>query len=560
MKKALLIFFLVVWKISNSQPILKEEALQLGKSFFDFKGYKYDSKNVEIKEVKENDTIFFYEIYAGNASVIISSNYLAGPILAYSFENRISFSDLPDEHGANFWVDGYKKLIRHVLHNPTDSSNFQKKLLQKLLVKNNSKEQFWLIKTKWNQDVNYNGTCGRNDSNNICYNKFVMNLGELIGCDCGRCPVGCVAVAVGQIMRYWKFPYLRYDWCNMPAYLDSLSSIVQADAIARLLKDVANAVEMFFCIGFTCNSFAWPKNAEKALKDEFNYHNSIDIIRKTYYSQANWKKKIRNQLDDKQPVFYSGCESLSSCHAFICDGYDYDETSLFHFNFGWSGDDDGFYFMFDDDGNNFIEFKKYQEAIINIKPSEDFNCNNVIVVSENFQYGWPTNFLYYHPRAGYITTSSSAQVVISAGEVVDYKAFNEIIIDEPFVVEPGGEFSAEIVPCPKYCDVEVFSQYNQKNENNIEKKDKLDDFAEEKLQIQILSNPVNNNLVIKLNDMVGRDMELTILNVLGQVCLISNFPINDNTITIDVSSLKSGFYLLKVKTGNLQKTASFIKL
>ena len=39
MKRALLIFFLVVWKISNSQPILKEEALQLGKSFFDYKGY-----------------------------------------------------------------------------------------------------------------------------------------------------------------------------------------------------------------------------------------------------------------------------------------------------------------------------------------------------------------------------------------------------------------------------------------------------------------------------------------------------------------------------------------
>jgi hypothetical protein len=274
-----------MWEIGNTQPILKNEALQLGKTFLDFKGYKYDSKDVEIKEVKENDTIFFYEIYAGNASVIISSNYLAGPILAYSFENRISFSDLPEEHGANFWVEGYKKLIRHVMKNPIDSSNFQKKLLDKLQSKNTSKGQFWLIKTRWNQDVNKDTTCGPNNS--ICYNKFVK---ENESCPCGHCAVGCVAVAVGQIMRYWKYPYLNYDWCNMPAYLDDSSSIVQADAIAHFLADVADAVHMKFCFS-DCQSFAWPKNAEKALKNIFNYDASIDIIRKIFYSQTNWKKR-----------------------------------------------------------------------------------------------------------------------------------------------------------------------------------------------------------------------------------------------------------------------------
>ena len=337
--------------------------------------------------------------------------------------------------------------------------------------------------------------------------------------------------------------------------------IVQADAIAHFLADVANAVEMDFCDDQQCSSSSNIKKAKKALIDEFNYHNSIDIIRKTYHSQANWKKIIRDQLDDAQPVYYRGC-SERGCHAFICDGYDYDEKSLFHFNFGWGGNDDGFYFMFDDDGNNFIEFKKSQKAIINIKPSEDFNCNNVIVVSENFQYGWSANFLYYHPRAGYITTSSSSPVLISAGEVVDYKAFNEIIIDQPFVVEPGAEFSAEIVPCPIYCDVETPSKYNQKMEKvyNTANEDKPYDITEEKLHLQIIPNPVNNNLVIKLDNMVGQEMELTIFNLVGKVCLSTHFTIDGNTIPLDVSSLKSGFYVLKVKTRNSQKTVSFVKL
>jgi hypothetical protein len=556
MRRILSIIFLLIWEIGNTQPILKNEALQLGKSFLDFKGYKYDSKDVEIKEVKENDTIFFYEIYAGNASVIISSNYLAGPILAYSLENRISFSDLPEEHGANFWLEGYKKLIRHVMKNPTDSSNFQKKLLDKLQSKNTSKGQFWLIKTLWNQDVNINSTCGPNNS--ICYNKFVKKNDT---CPCGHWPVGCVAVAVGQIMRYWKYPYLRYDWCNMPAYLNDSSSIVQADAIAHFLADVADAVHMNFCIS-DCESLAWPKNAEKALKNIFNYDASIDIIRKIFYSQTNWKKKIRNQLDDKQPVFYSGCKSLLSCHAFVCDGYDDDYPDLFHFNFGWGNDKDGFYYMFNDDGTPLIEFKKFQEAIINIKPPVGFNCNSVLVVSESSQYNMYANFLYYHPRAGYITTSSSSPVLISAGEVVDYKAFNEIIIDQPFVVEPGAEFSAEIVPCPINCDVETPSQYNQKmeEENDTDKEDKPYDITEEKLHLQIIPNPVNNNLEIKLDEMVGQDVELTIFNVVGKGCLSSHFTIDGNTITLDVSSLNSGFYVLKVKTRNLQKTRSFVKL
>jgi hypothetical protein len=66
------------------------------------------------------------------------------------------------------------------------------------------------------------------------------------------------------------------------------------------------------------------------------------------------------------PLYYAGWSVPNiNGHAFVCDGYQ--NGDYFHFNFGWSGSDNGYYYLdnLTPGGNN---FNLAQELIINIYP------------------------------------------------------------------------------------------------------------------------------------------------------------------------------------------------
>lgn len=58
----------------------------------------------------------------------------------------------------------------------------------------------------------------------------------------GRCRVGCFAVAVGQLMAYWKKP-TKYDWNVVTQYksLTTTSPVATKDKVSTLLYDIARA-------------------------------------------------------------------------------------------------------------------------------------------------------------------------------------------------------------------------------------------------------------------------------------------------------------------------------
>lgn len=73
-------------------------------------------------------------------------------------------------------------------------------------------------------------------------------------------------------------------------------------------------------------------------------------------------------------------------------------------------------------------------------------------------------------------------------------------------------------------------------------------------QIKTFPNPVNNNLNISSNKEI---IKVSIYNILGQEVITKN--INANEGIIDVSTLTSGTYFLKVFAGTLLKTLKIIK-
>jgi hypothetical protein len=79
---------------------------------------------------------------------------------------------------------------------------------------------------------------------------------------------------------------------------------------------------------------------------------------------------MRQELDAGRPILMSGYPrpgtGLEDGHAFVCDGYA--ENDYFHFNFGWSGDDDGYYLL-KRLTPGFNDYSADQTAWIGLQPS-----------------------------------------------------------------------------------------------------------------------------------------------------------------------------------------------
>lgn len=209
-----------------------------------------------------------------------------------------------------------------------------------------------LLETKYNQGEPYNNQCPMINYSN--------------GTTWGRAVTGCVATAMAQMMRYWKYPAtgqgshsyicepnggqsftesmdfstVTFDWDNMlPVYTYGNYTATQADAVARLMHACGVSVDM----GYTPNeSGANSQAVPVALERYFKYDSSIAYASRTLFSNAEWEQLVYNELAASRPVQVSGSGSQGG-HAFVCDGYQGDH--YFHFNWGWGGTSDG-YFMF----------------------------------------------------------------------------------------------------------------------------------------------------------------------------------------------------------------------
>lgn len=194
---------------------------------------------------------------------------------------------------------------------------------------------------------------------------------------------GCVALTMAQLMRYWEYPtkgvgshsYIHstygqlsanfgsttYDWNNMPVRLYESSSDAAKRAVATLVYHCGVAVETNY--GQESSS-APSNNVLDAMPQYFGYSTDISKEYKRDYTDNQWKRLLMDELDALRPFFYTGQNRYA--HAFICDGYD--EQGYFHFNWGWGGNNDGYYAIgsltpgqYTFDVNNYV--------IIGIKPS-----------------------------------------------------------------------------------------------------------------------------------------------------------------------------------------------
>lgn len=115
-------------------------------------------------------------------------------------------------------------------------------------------------------------------------------------------PAGCVAVAMGQIMKYYEYPE-NYAWDDM---LDDRAT----DTTARLLAEIGDNVNMKY--GPTASG-AFLEDALSSFKEDYGY-TDVTIIN-------HRDDKVLDELEAERPVFMSGYDSNAGGHAWVCDGY-----------------------------------------------------------------------------------------------------------------------------------------------------------------------------------------------------------------------------------------------
>ncbi|MBQ6305488.1 MAG: C10 family peptidase, partial [Bacteroidales bacterium] len=204
-----------------------------------------------------------------------------------------------------------------------------------------------LCQTLWNQNFPWNSQCPEDPEGNG-----------------GHVYAGCVATAMGQVMKFWDWPAqgtgshtynpqgyaqqtanfgeTEYHFELMPNVLDSTSTEDDYYYIAQFLHHCGIAVNMQYSGN---GSGAYSEDVPDALRNYFRYTcddhitNYGDWWPGMGYTNEEWAQMLKDGgLDEGLPLYYSGQDDMGQGgHAYVVDGYD--ENDYFHYNWGWSGRD-----------------------------------------------------------------------------------------------------------------------------------------------------------------------------------------------------------------------------
>lgn len=233
-----------------------------------------------------------------------------------------------------------------------------------------------LLNTKWHQKYPYNKFAPIVEDGNI------------------QSIAGCVAIAASQVVNYWSLDNPESTFYNTPVYNYGSApvtysvpagtkyrwNLIKNEYTGKESEDEENAVaNLVYIVGTS----AWLQYSATGTGGHIN-----DVIRpfssqfrldgryyvKSSFSQEEWESLLYENLVKQQPLLYGG-DSGYGGHAVVIDGYDA-ELNLFHFNFGWGGDGDGYYTVDDLTGMNGYNYS--QSCVCDIFPLE----RNISIVQE----------------------------------------------------------------------------------------------------------------------------------------------------------------------------------
>lgn len=379
----LLLIILFIGDEAFAGTVTKDKAIHAAISFIADRYYTEQPENAALINISETFIIMDQErplYYIFNLKpdgwIAVSADDALFPILAYSFEGVYKESHQAPQFTA--WMKQYEDQIRYAIREKVPAFPETVAMWNKLIdtgsgIRDPGKEHSIpppssfvhrgiepLITTHWNQSPWYNELCP------------VDPVG-------GPCPAGCVPVCMAQVMYYFRWPETGV---GSYTYTEPTFGVLSADFGATTYKwdEMTNSInrsnlaiaELLFHLGISCDlqytpsgSGMYNHKAAYSLRTYFKYSPETQYLFRDS-TTLNWDSVLIAHLDRKIPMYYAGWSVPNiSGHAFVCDGYQ--DSCFFHFNFGWGGSSDGYFYTSDLTPGGY-NFNLAQEVLINCFP------------------------------------------------------------------------------------------------------------------------------------------------------------------------------------------------
>jgi len=471
MKKFIILISIMIIGITVSsfaRMVDIKDARLAGKNFYFERvnihgGMPYNSLTIveEFIEKDGSEPLCYIFNFKEKGFIIVSAEDACTPVLGYSFESSYKTENQPE---AFLWImNNFRNEISYVRQNnllPDETiihswerlSTTDPGQLENLRSVTDVEP---LISNDWNQDFPYNALCPEDPASGGTYN--------------GHVPVGCVATSMTQIMYYWRYPEQGQGYhCSThteygPQCADFGATIYDWDGMAEKPTKECDPVAILSWHGGIAVDMDWGPDGSgaycsdvpHAMETYFKYSTACYYQNRPPGSSTTWKNKMKQNLDSKLPLQYSG-HGAGGGHAWVCDGYQ--ANDYFHFNFGWGGQSNGYYTI-DNINPGGYTFNNNQGAVFDIMPDPaqyPYNCTGNV---DDTTYNFGTIEDGSGPVADYQPNANCSWLIGAndslANITLSFVRFNTLAGDEVKVYDGTdasapliGNFSGSTVPSP----------------------------------------------------------------------------------------------------------------
>ena len=318
MKRTLLLVLTVFTNIllANAEPITKARALSIASKYISNPKLSNDTPKTRSSQANEQPAYYIFTNPNDKKFVIISGESKLNELVGYGDKMTENPNDQPPYF--KLFLKEYERVVKEVRSKATATTP-QRPIKRKVEP---------LLTCKWSQ---YDP-----------FNKYTpLSNGQ-------HTPTGCVATATAQVMFYNKWPKNRpqdyiastgddakksatYWWDEMKNTTNEMRTEQSRQAVGVLMYDIGKAVHMRYYIKGSDSNL---QRACNALRDKFDY--TVRYLDKNFLPANDFLNEVMQEISDGYPVLVVG-----GPHAFVYDGYD--EQGFIHTNWGWGGENDGYF-------------------------------------------------------------------------------------------------------------------------------------------------------------------------------------------------------------------------
>lgn len=568
----LFLTFVLLALMSMGQFVSRDEAFSAANNFYVHKAAAFDMTVKSQDLVKEdlimspdgNPCMYIFN-YKDGGYILMGADKRAVPVLAYSFEGSLNIADMAP--ATNSWLQSYIEqydliIEQNIESTPRLAEMWESASKNTLGDAKNIKGVSTLCETRWNQNSPYNYFCPEHSAG-----------------PSGKVYAGCVATAMAQVMKYWNYPEIgrgtaeyfwgdyfevdfgatTYQWDNMPNSIHTYSDTLNKKAIAELIFHCGVSVDMNY--GHD-GSGASTSDAFFAMKQNFRYRAGMFELSKSQVEDSTWKLTLKEDLDLGHPILYRGVDEGSNGHAFVCDGYQ--DTSYFHFNWGWGGSADGYYYL--DNINPQMSFHFAQGAILNITPNYAEYCNSMVYTQNQWSF---------HDGSGpnyYFNNQDCDWLIDLSGHEFDFVRMTftkfETLEGDVLKIYEGNSENGELIGTYTELDMpseiisysdNIYFTFETNGEGQADGWEVVYETVVLDVEDNVLSeiilypNPAQDIITV---DGIEEKANLRIVDLAGRE-YISNSNFENGTI--EIANLAAGVYIIQITNENETKTLKFIK-